>query len=73
MTKFPLLLQDDKMGNMVGKAKIPRGPKISVEVPAELLKRAKHLAIDADSNLREVIAKALEEYLQKQEKKGVRR
>jgi predicted transcriptional regulator len=57
---------------MSGKAKVVRGPKTSMEIPSELLKRAKHLAIEEGSNLRAIVAKALEEYVNKHEKGGRR-
>lgn len=58
---------------MAGKAKVERGPKTSMEIPEGLLKRAKHLAIEEDSNLRAIVATALEEYLDRQEKRRGRR
>lgn len=44
--------------------------KTSVEIPDDLWKAAKHLAVEEEIDLKDVIVKALEEFLKREQKKG---
>jgi hypothetical protein len=56
------------------KAAFPRGTRTTVEIPDELLREAKHRAVEEPGGLRGVLIRALEGYLgQKKPPAGRRR
>ena len=45
----------------------PAKQQFNIYLPAELVRRVKHAAVDADRSLSDFVALALEAYLQRQE------